>query len=127
MEKKKKEEKKEEKKEGKILEKVKIGYQDVVIERETSTFSKQTDSYGEYDHRKNIISIQTELSDLDEANTLLHEMLHGIAYINSLTVGGMPLDKEEKEEIVINQITNGLMQVFRDNKWLLDFLKEKTK
>ena len=119
--------KKEGKKEGKKLEKIKIGYQDVVIERETSTFSKQTDSYGEYDHRKNIISIQTELSDLDEANTLLHEILHGIAYINSLTVGGMPLDKEEKEEIVINQITNGLMQVFRDNKWLLDFLKEKTK
>ena len=119
--------KREEKKEGKVLEKVKIGYQDVVIERETSTFSKQTDSYGEYDHRKNIISIQTELSDLDEANTLLHEILHGIAYINSLTVGGMPLDKEEKEEIVINQITNGLMQVFSDNKWLLDFLKEKTK
>jgi len=119
--------KKEGKKEGKNLEKIKIGYQDVVIERETSTFSKQTDSYGEYDHRKNIISIQTELSDLDEANTLLHEILHGIAYINSLTVGGMPLDKEEKEEIVINQITNGLMQVFRDNKWLLDFLKEKTK
>ena len=91
--------KKEGKKEGKKLEKIKIGYQDVVIERETSTFSKQTDSYGEYDHRKNIISIQTELSDLDEANTLLHEILHGIAYINSLTVGGMPLDKEEKEEI----------------------------
>ena len=119
--------KREEKKEGKVLEKVKIGYQDVIIERETSTFSKQTDSYGEYDHRKNIISIQTELSDLDEANTLLHEILHGVAYINSLTIGGMPLDKEEKEEIVINQITNGLMQVFRDNKWLLDFLKEKTK
>ena len=119
--------KREEKKKGKVLEKVKIGYQDVIIERETSTFSKQTDSYGEYDHRKNIISIQTELSDLDEANTLLHEILHGVAYINSLTIGGMPLDKEEKEEIVINQITNGLMQVFRDNKWLLDFLKEKTK
>ena len=119
--------KREEKKEGKVLEKVKIGYQDVIIERETSTFSKQTDSYGEYDHRKNIISIQTELSDLDEANTLLHEILHGVAYINSLTIGGMTLDKEEKEEIVINQITNGLMQVFRDNKWLLDFLKEKTK
>jgi len=119
--------KKEEKKEGRIPEKIKIGYQDVVIERETSTFSKQTDSYGEYDHRKNIITIQTQLSDLDEADTLLHEILHGIAYINSLTIGGMPLDKEDKEEIVINQMTNGLMQVFRDNKWLLDFLKEKTK
>ena len=119
--------KKEEKKEGKKLEKIKIGYQDVVIERETSTFSKQTDSYGEYDHRKNTIIIQTQLSDLDEADTLLHEILHGIAYINSLTVSGMPLDKEDKEEIVINQITNGLMQVFRDNKWLLDFFKERMK
>ena len=119
--------KRKEKKERKIPEKVKIGYQDVFIERETSTFSKQTDSYGEYDHRKNSITIQTELSDLDEADTLLHEILHGITYISSLTVNGMPLDKEEKEEIVINQITNGLMQVFKDNKWLLDFLKEKTK
>ena len=119
--------KRKEKKERKIPERIKIGYQDVVIERETSTFSKQTDSYGEYDHRKNSITIQTQLSDLDEADTLLHEILHGIAYINSLTVNGMPLDKEEKEEIVINQITNGLMQVFRDNKWLLDFFKDKIK
>ena len=119
--------KKEEKKERKIPERIKIGYQDVDIERETSTFSKQTDSYGEYDHRKNTITIQTQLSDLDEADTLLHEILHGIAYISSLTINGMPLDKEDKEEIVINQITNGLMQVFRDNKWLLDFFKEKIK
>ena len=119
--------KRKEKKERKIPERIKIGYQDVTIERETSTFSKQTDSYGEYDHRKNTITIQTELSDLDEADTLLHEILHGIAYINSLTISGMPLDKEEKEEIVINQMTNGLMQVFRDNKWLLDFFKDRTK
>ena len=119
--------KRKEKKERKIPERIKIGYQDVTIERETSTFSKQTDSYGEYDHRKNTITIQTQLSDLDEADTLLHEILHGIAYINSLTISGMPLDKEEKEEIVINQVTNGLMQVFRDNKWLLDFFKDRTK
>ena len=37
---------------------IKIGYQDITIERETSTFQKQTDSYGEYDHRKNTITIQ---------------------------------------------------------------------
>ena len=119
--------KRKEKKERKIPERIKIGYQDVAIERETSTFSKQTDSYGEYDHSKNTITIQTQLSDLDEANTLLHEILHGIAYIHSLTVGGMPLDKEDKEEIVINQMTNGLMEVFRDNKWLLDFFKDRIK
>ena len=107
--------------------KLKIGYQDIVIERDTSTFQKQTDSYGEYDHRKNTITIQNGLPPLDEANTLLHEILHGIAYINSLTQSDQPLDTENKEEVVINSMTNGLAQVFRDNKWLLPYFKDKFK
>ena len=107
--------------------KVKIGYQDIKIERETSTFQKQTDSYGEYDHRKNQITIQNGLTPLDEANTLLHEILHGVAYINSLTQSDQPLDTDNKEEIVINTLTNGLAQVCRDNKWLLPFFKDKFK
>ena len=111
----------------KLPDKVRIGYQDVTIERERASFSKPTDSYGEYDHRKNSITIQSELSDLDEANTLIHEILHGISYINSLTVSGQPLDTDNREEIVINQITNGLVQVFRDNPWLASYLKDKIK
>jgi len=50
-----------------------------------------------------------------------------VAYINSLTQTGEPLDTENKEEVVINSITNGLAQVFRDNKWLLPYFKEKFK
>ena len=107
--------------------KLKIGYQDIVIDRETSTFQKQSDSYGEYDHRKNSITIQNGLGPLDEANTLLHEILHAVAYINSLTQSDQPLDSENKEEIVINSMTNGLAQVFRDNKWLLQYFKDKFK
>jgi len=107
--------------------KIKIGYQDIVIERETATFQKQSDCYGEYDHRKNSITIQSGLSPLDEANTLLHEILHGIAYINSLTQTGQPLDSENKEEVVINTFTNALAQVFRDNKWLLPYFRDKFK
>ena len=107
--------------------KIKIGYQDVTIERETTTFQKQSDCYGEYDHRKNIITIQNGLPSLDEANTLLHEILHGIAYINSLTQSGQPLDSENKEEVVINTMTNALAQVFRDNKWLRPYFKDKFK
>ena len=107
--------------------KIKIGYQDITIERETATFQKQSDCYGEYDHRKNVITIQSDLSPLDEANTVVHEILHGIAYINSLNVSGKPLDNDNKEEVVINQFTNGLGQVFRDNKWLLPYLKDKLK
>ena len=107
--------------------KIKIGYQDITIERETATFQKQSDCYGEYDHRKNTTTIQNGLGPLDEANTVVHEVLHGIAYINSLTVSGQPLDTENKEEVVINQFTNGLVQVFRDNKCLLPYLKDKLK
>ena len=106
---------------------VKIGYQDITIERDTSTFQKQSDCYGEYEHRKNQITIQQGLSPLDEANTLLHEILHGVSYINSLTQTGQPLDSENKEEVVINTITNGLAQVFRDNKWLLHYFMKKFK
>ena len=111
----------------KLPDKIRIGYQDIVIEREKASFSKPTDSYGEYDHRKNSITIQSELSSLDEANTLIHEILHGISYINSLTVSGQPLDTDSKEEVVINQITNGLIQVFWDNPWLSDYLKNRLK
>ena len=107
--------------------KIKIGYQDVVIERETSTFQKQSDCYGEYDHRKNTITIQNGLQPLDEANTLLHEIIHGIAYINSLTQNRQPLDTESKEEVVVNTMTNALAQVFRDNKWLMPYFKDKFK
>jgi len=107
--------------------KIKIGYQDVIIKREKTTFQKQSDAYGEYDHRQNSISIQSGLSPLDEANTLLHEILHGVAYINSLTQTGQPMDTENKEEIVINTIANSLSQVFRDNKWLLPYFKDKFK
>ena len=112
---------------GDLEKKIKIGYQDVSVERDTTTFQKQSDAYGEYDHRKNTISIQEGLPPLDEANTLLHEIMHGVAYINSLTQTGEPLDTENKEEMVINTLTNGLAQVFRDNKWLLPYFMKKLK
>ena len=115
------------KKIGDLERKIKIGYQDVSVERDTTTFQKQSDAYGEYDHRKNTISIQEGLSPLDEANTLLHEIMHGVAYISSLTQTGEPLDTENKEEMVINTMTNGLAQVFRDNKWLLPYFMKKFK
>ena len=119
--------KEKQKKSGDLEKKIKIGYQDVSVERDTTTFQKQSDAYGEYDHRKNTISIQEGLSPLDEANTLLHEIMHGVAYISSLTQTGEPLDTENKEEMVINTMTNGLAQVFRDNKWLLPYFIKKFK
>jgi hypothetical protein len=36
---------------------LKISYQDVLVEKDKATFSKPSDSYGEFDHRKNSITI----------------------------------------------------------------------
>ena len=34
-----------------------------------------------------------------------------------------PLEKPEFEEAVVNQLTNVMMGVFRDNVWMIDMLK----
>ncbi len=104
--------------------KIKIGYKEIDIEFVKSDFSKQTDSYGEYHHRSNKIEIQQDLNDADYANTLLHEILHAVAYEMSLTQEGNVLAKDTNEEIVVNSITNGLMGVIKDNSWFLKILQE---
>ena len=104
--------------------KIKIGYKDIDIDLVRSDFSKQTDCYGEYQHRANKIEIQQDLTNSDFANTLLHEVLHAVAYEMSLTQEGNILSKDTNEEIVINSITNGLMTVVKDNPWFLKFLQE---
>ena len=104
--------------------KIKIGYKEIDIEFTKSDFAKQTDSYGEYHHRLNKIEIQQDLNDADYANTLLHEILHAVAYEMSLTQEGNVLAKDTNEEIVINSMTNGLMGVFKDNPWFLKIIQE---
>ena len=45
--------------------------------------------------------------------------MHGIIYQYGLveTLG-------EKEEVTVNTITNGLTTVFKDNPWLVDYIKK---
>ena len=104
--------------------KVKVGYKDIDIDLVRSDFTKQTDCYGEYQHRANKIEIQKDLTPTDFANTLLHEILHAVVYEHSLTCDGNVLSVDTNEEIVVNSITNGLMTVIKDNPWFLKFLQE---
>ena len=106
---------------------LKISYQDVLVEKDKATFSKPSDSYGEFDHRKNSITIQEDLSNLDYSCTLIHEVLHAIAYYYNLTQSGQPLDEENKEELVINALSNGLVATLKENPILLKILVEKLK
>lgn len=112
---------------------VKVGYSDITVHLTTPNFKKDnmSDCYGQYLQRENKIEIQPELEKIDEANVLLHELLHVIAYISGETTDGGRLTESSSEEAVVNNFANHLIQVFRDNDWLLLYfinnLLDKTK
>ena len=106
---------------------IKIGYTDVIIDVTSPNFKKDnlTDCYGQYLQRENKIEIQPNLTNIEEANTLLHEILHAIAYTSGETLEGGRLNGDTNEESVVNNFANYLTQVFRDNKWILPYFSEK--
>ena len=107
------------------INKIKIGYQELTLGTQDPTFQNDIDSYGEFDHKKNSILITKDLSDLDYSCTLIHEILHAIVYYYGLTQSGQPLDSDSKEEIVVNNISNGLTAALKDNPLLLKELAHR--
>ena len=109
--------------------KIKVGYSTIIIKKQSPQFKKDnmSDNYGQYLSRENKIEIQPDLSNIDEVNTLLHEILHASAWVCSLTQSGQPLEESKDEELVINSLTNSLTQIFIDNEWLLPYLTKKLK
>ena len=105
---------------------VKIGYRDIQIDYVRPEFKTDdmTESYGEYRAREGKILLQHDLCGQEMANVLLHEALHAIVYGSGLNQANGTLKEDDAEEIVVNQITNYLMGMFRDNDWFLDFIKK---
>ena len=104
---------------------VRVGYKDIKIKYIRPDFKKwqMTDSFGEYDYRQNTISIQHDLCGQERANTIIHEIMHAAVQVAGLNQEKAPLEKPEFEEAVVNQLTNVMMGVFRDNDWLVNMLK----
>lgn len=107
---------------------IKVGWKDIRIEYVDPTFKKNNaDFWGQFVARKGLIEIQKEAQGDDLANTLLHEVIHAIVYNSSLNSEGGALEDPKDEEQVVNSMTNHLMALFKDNPWLLDWLKEQMK
>jgi len=105
---------------------VKIGYRDIQIDYVRPEFKtdEMTDAYGEYRPREGKILIQHDLCGQELVNVMIHECLHGIVYGSGLNQANGTLKEDDAEEIVVNQIANYLMGMFRDNDWFLDFIKK---
>ena len=105
--------------------KVKVGYKDIKIKYVRPDYKKweMTDCFGEYDYRQNIIHIQHDLCGQERANTIIHEIMHAAVQVSGLNQEKAALEKDEHEEAVVNQLTNVMMSVFRDNDWIVEMLK----
>jgi len=104
---------------------VKVGYKDIKIRYVRPDYKKweMTDCFGEYDYRQNVISIQHDLCGQERANTIIHEIMHAAVSVSGLNQEKAALEKAEHEESVVNQLTNVMMGVFRDNDWIVEMLK----
>jgi Zn-dependent peptidase ImmA (M78 family) len=107
-------------------EEVKVGYKTIKIKYVNPNFimDDMTESYGEYRAREGVIYIQDSLVGQERCNTTWHEILHAVVYIAGLNQANGPLKEDDAEELVVNQISNFMMGVYRDNSWLLDMLKK---
>lgn len=106
--------------------KVKIGYRDIAIEWVSPDFKTDqlTDNYGEYRAREGKIFIQDTLCGQEKVSVFLHECMHAIVYGSGLNQANGPLKEDDAEEIAVNQITNYLVGMLRDNPYLFDFIKK---
>ena len=106
-----------------LPKKIKISFADVDIETSDDTkFAEE--NFGEYDSRNNKITISTNSTDRDIANTLLHEIVHASVWYGGLKDDGAALEDDKHEEHVVNILTNQLCQIFRDNPKILTIIKK---
>lgn len=104
---------------------VKVGYRDIEIHYVQPEFKtdNMTESYGEYRPREGVILLQHDLCGQELTNTLWHEIKHAAVYVSGLNQANGPLKEDDHEEIVVNNLSNFELGIFRDNPWLLDFIK----
>lgn len=73
---------------------------------------------GSCDTNANEIEIMEGLPPVEERDTVLHEILHGVWAL-------MGIDYPKIEETIVNRLATGLTQVFQDNPELMKYLSSK--
>lgn len=112
---------------------IKIGYTWYNFEHWSKNKANREQAYGDFMHfmNKQKIGLAQHKKGVELANTVVHEILHGIAYQYGLCEDFSIADKTCKiqdgshEEKIVNAFSNGLLQVIVDNPWLLDWIQDR--
>jgi Arc/MetJ-type ribon-helix-helix transcriptional regulator len=70
---------------------------------------------GKFDSRSDVIRIKAGQLPLEEADTVLHELLHAIEHKMAL----------EHNEEYVHRFATGLVTIIRDNPHFLDYLRDR--
>ena len=100
---------------------IKIAYQDYLFQEWSKNLASSNEAYGEFFQKEKVIGLSRTDNGISHANTLMHEILHGIMLQWHTDLN------EKDEEKVCSTIANGLTTVMRDNPWFLDYLKQEIK
>lgn len=96
---------------------VKVGNRTYVIEVKDEI--REGELHGLCQHSKQVIQISIDQSIESLKDTLLHEILHVVWYVQSID---FVLKTEQLEEFIVGTMASTLMQVFQDNEWLEEVL-----
>lgn len=72
---------------------------------------------------RGVIRIAKGQKKVEKANTILHEIIHALVYVQGLE----PDLKGDKEEKVVLSLTNGLIQFMRDNPKVMNQIMKMIK
>lgn len=103
---------------AKLPASIRIGPIDFRIEKWSSHAADSRRAWGECSLSEFVIRIQENIPRPEKtADTLLHEIGHAIWAV-------WKLEDADKEERVVSTMATAWTQVYRDNPWLLDWIKE---
>lgn len=99
---------------------VRVGYQDVsVIVTSDRDEGRLEDSEGFYLSSQATIYINDKQCESEQIATLLHECLHACFYTYGMRE---IITDKEKEEYIVNTLSNAFIQIIRDNPKLIELL-----
>ena len=105
-----------------LPKKVKISYLHFDIRLFDGVDLGRKDFYGECDVEQSEIKLRSTISAQKAANTLLHEILHGIYLFQDITITSKEEDDSQREENICFEVANGLAVFFQDNRAIVDWM-----
>ena len=104
----------------KVPDLIKIGYAVYTVEPFKEGVGEAKRRLGECNHHTKIIHMRFDVPNYEILNTLIHEIYHAIFQV-------YVIDSEDAEERIVTTLTNGWIQVYRDNPELIKFITKMLK